>query len=67
MDPLMVLMKAILRDYFLDNNWDIIMVNCLALMKALLNQDRNGWGYTSWSWGGCSAVLGAIQRVKVRS
>ena len=34
MGPLMVLMMASLRDYCLKNNWDILMVKCLALMKS---------------------------------
>ena len=67
MDPLMVLMKATLRGYFWDNHWDILMVKCLDLIKATLERALHGRYYTSWSWGGFSAVLGGMQRVKVWS
>ena len=34
MDLLMVPMMTSLRDYLLENHWDLLMVKCLALMKA---------------------------------
>ena len=34
MDPLMVIMMEIFRDDFLETLWDLLMVKCLALMKA---------------------------------
>ena len=34
----MVLMKARLRDYCLDNQWDLLMVECLDLMRAPLER-----------------------------
>ena len=30
----MALMMANLRDYFLETHWDILIVNCMALIKA---------------------------------
>ena len=35
MDSLMVLMMAILRDYLLKVDWDLLMLKFLYLMKAL--------------------------------
>ena len=63
----MILIKASLRDNLLENHWGLLMVKCLALMKAPLERAWHGWEYTSWSWGRCSAVLGAMLRVKLRS
>ena len=34
MDCLMVLMVASFDDYFLEAQWDLFIINCLALMKA---------------------------------
>ena len=34
MDPLMVQMMAILRDYLLEVHWDLLMVKLLIMMKA---------------------------------
>ena len=34
MDPLIDLMVAILSDYCLETHWDLLIVKCLALMKA---------------------------------
>ena len=39
MDPLVVLMVEILRDYLLEVHWDIMMVKCLDMMKA------SNWNY----------------------
>ena len=39
MDPLMVLMMATVRAYRFDIHCDIIMVKCLAMMKA------SNWDY----------------------
>ena len=35
MDPLMVLIMTSLRYYCLGDNWYLLMVKCLAMMKAL--------------------------------
>ena len=37
-DPLMVLINASLREYFLETQWDILMLKCLDLMKAPLER-----------------------------
>ena len=37
MDHLMVLMKASLREYFLETHWDLLMVYRWALTKAPLD------------------------------
>ena len=34
MDPLMVLMMEIFRDYCMETNWDILTVKFMALLKA---------------------------------
>ena len=34
MDPLMVLMMASFRGYYIDTHWDILTVECMDLMKA---------------------------------
>ena len=34
MDPLIVLMMSSLRGYCLETNWNLLMVNCMAPMKA---------------------------------
>ena len=39
MDNLMVLIKARLRAYFLENHWDLLMVKLLVLMEA------SNWDY----------------------
>ena len=39
MDPLMVITIEILRYYCLENHWDLLMVKCLALIKA------SNWDY----------------------
>ena len=35
MDPLMLLMLASLKAYCLKTDWDLLMVNCFSLIKAL--------------------------------
>ena len=34
MDPFMVLMMESFRDYFLEVQWSILVLKCLALMKV---------------------------------